>query len=338
MSTAEIYDPVRDDEATVVCGCAALTLGALRRRIAAQPELGFENLLASLGAGTTCTACLLDLEYHFVEARSRGGHQTESSATAMTRPAARRGWREALYAFLDAASPPVAYRFNNPMPVLYGPGIEQWLWIVNRSLLFEGRICAPTMRIELILRDAEGRTIEKRRHDVAPETTLRVELSGAFQRAAATPGQRALGVGSVEIKRRGLSPGIRGTTRPQVEVLTPRAACAVHSQAMAGPGRYWFTCLDRPEDERMFFSILNGSDRRTVVEMTYLAGTPNDAGEVHRIELAPRGAALHEMRLARRDPQCAGAPVSVSWQAAVPHKVHAICASVGLDRFSIDHL
>lgn len=336
MSMAEQRISAAGDEVNIVCGCAALSLAELRSRIAGTPHLAFEDLLAAVGAGTKCTACLLDLEFHFVEAQQGRGGAASPDRVQHARPRERTSLKQRIYAFLDRNSPRVAYRFNNSMPVLFGPDVEQWLWIVNHSMLFEGRECAPTMRIDLIIRDKTGRTVATSRNDVKAETTLRYNLSTAFE---ALPEAGRIGIGSVEIRRRGLRPGIRGTTRPQIEILTPHSACAVHSQAMTGPGQYWFTCLSRAGDERMFFSLLNGAGRQTTIELSYPIGAPGIEPDTHRITLPARGAALHEMKL---PPTAAGAlgdaPLSVTWRATVPHKVHAICASLALDRFSIDHL
>lgn len=327
------------DEENIVCGCTSLSLSALRRRIAKNPNLAFEDLTAETGAGTKCTACLLDLEYYFVETQSQRGPNLVAFKDNVEIPSRQISIKQRIYTWLDRVSPLAPYHFNNTVPVLYGPEIEQWLWITNWSMLFEGNECAPLMRMDLIIRDEAGNIIKKVREDVAPESTFRYRVSAPlFEKMPPVPNDR-VGIGSVEIRRQGMSAGIRGTTRPQIEIITKKAACAVHSQAMTGAGRNWFSCLYRPKDERMFFSLLNGVNRDMIIEMSYPIGITGVEPLVHRIKLPPRGATMHELTM---PPQMAAAvgdsPVSVTWVAPAPHKAHAICATLPLDRFSIDHL
>jgi hypothetical protein len=331
---------MQSEEETIVCGCAALSLADLRQRVATTPQLSFEDLLTESGAGTRCTSCLLDLEYHFVAAQGQRRSVAAPGPKHTGAPAkATSSFKRRLYDWLDHVSPLVPYLFNNSMPVLYGSGIEQWLWITNRSMLFEGKECAPTMRIDLLIRDCAGRIVETVHNEVTGESALRFLLSAPLEKSTLTPPAGSLGIGSVEIRRHGAHAGIRGTTRPQIEILTAASACAVHSQAMAGAGQYWFACLYRPRHERMFFSILNGAGSEAAIDLRYPIGHGNVQPMVHRLVLPAHGAALHEMTF----PPDIGTAldeemITVTWHAAGPHKLHAICATPNLDRFSIDHL
>lgn len=340
MSTETVSrDVAISDDENIICGCTSLSLAALRKRIAQNPSLAFEQLTAETGAGTKCTACLLDLEYHFVEAQRAPGAGPAVKDDDEKATTAKLGLKQRVYRWLDSISPMVPYPFTNTVPVVYGNGIEQWLWITNRSMLFEGNRCAPSMRIDLILRDKDGKVVLTERKDVLAETSWRFELSVPLSKAcpALKPGE--LGCGSVEIRRSGLSAGVRGTTRPQIEIVTQKAACAVHSQAMSGPGPHWFGCLYRPQYERMFFGMLNGTDRPQKIEIQYPIGIAG-VEPITKVEhLSARGAGLHELKLPE---QLAGAvvdaPVTISWRGESSHKLWAICATPNLDRFSIDHL
>ena len=52
----------------IVCGCADLTRDGIRASVASNPSASFDAFLDATGAGRTCTACMLDLEYLFTEA------------------------------------------------------------------------------------------------------------------------------------------------------------------------------------------------------------------------------------------------------------------------------
>lgn len=333
---------VISDGENIICGCTSTSLAALRRRIADDVGIAFEDLLAETGAGAQCTACLLDLEYHYVEAQAGlGARPVAAGAAKRTKPDAQAAMsaKQRLFQWLDRVSPSVAYPFDNTVPVLYGPGIEQWIWITNRSMMFEGERCAPMIRMEVIIRDQAGRIVKTERKDVEPESTWRYEMSGALAKNLPPPPAGQIGYGTVQILRRGLSSGIRGTTRPQIEIITPKAACAVHSQALTGRGRYWFACLYRPDEERMMFSVINGADHEATIELSYPIDIPSIEPLVHHITLPARGTTLHELKLPPDIMQkIKGTPITLTWHAYGLHKLWALCGTPNLDRLSIDHL
>jgi len=326
-------------EDTVICGCTQLSLAALRRRIAVNPAMSFETLIAETGAGTKCTACLLDLEYHFVEAQ-RDPNTGPVVRTGDEEPAEREiSFKRKLYRWLDRISPMVVFPLSNTVPVLFGRDIEQFVWITNRSMLFEGNVCAPMMKMALIVRDREGRTVRTFRQDVTAESSWRCNVSSCLAERYSDLEPGRLYGGSVEIQRIGASAGIRGTTRPQIEIVTAGAACAVHGQAMSGPGRFWFSCLNRPADERMYFAVLNGSERGQTVKISYPVDVPGIEPIVHDVAVPAHGTVLHQLSLPAPAAQAIGSnAVTVSWKAETTHKLWGICTTPQLDRISIDHM
>jgi hypothetical protein len=89
----------------------------------------------------------------------------------------------------------------------------------------------------------------------------------------------------------------------------------------------------------MFFSILNGAGNEAALDLSYPIGHGNVEPTTHRIVLPAHGATLHEMTF----PPDIGATlddevITITWRTVGPHKLHAICATPNLDRFSIDHL
>ena len=324
----------------VVSTCVGLTRGQLEGSIAREPEISFDALLKQNGAGSTCTACMLDLEYLFSVCPRGGGQRVARDTFA---PAARgplgRMLKDRIYGFLDRCSPLVPYHLSNPMPVLAGFGIEEFVCVANDSLLYEGEIAAPPTTVGLSVRDAGGVVRYQGRHRIEPEATLRFEVSRFI--APVTGGETGLpAMGSVEISRVADRPGTRGTTRPQITINAADGCCAVHSQA-AGPGNVprWFTCLYRPRDERCFISIMNASDKPLKGAMSYPLGVEGVEAKAHPIALPPHGTGLHEITL---DPEEAarlgGAPLTFKTLHDRPNKAHILCASPDLRRFSIDHI
>ncbi|MFO0996035.1 MAG: (2Fe-2S)-binding protein [Alphaproteobacteria bacterium] len=327
--------PAERDE--MICGCFDLTLGAYQDFLRANPGIGFDEMMWRTKAGTKCTACTLDLEYHYV-ATAREGVQPSDMKRApvgIDRPVV--AGKAALYKAIDSISPQVAQPFSNVMPILVGHGIDEFVCVDNHSLLYEHEICAPDMRVDLEVRDSEGRLRFHHEDVVKGEASLRINVSRHLPATSGT-----LGIGSVTIARQALKPGYRGTTRPQIEIVAPRAACALHSQAATRAPEGWFTCLHRSEDERIFLTLVNAGDRDLSMELAYpiIDGAPfTSKPEIHIVPVPPRGARLHEVTLPREQyAHLVDRPINIRWRAEGQYKVHVVCATPSLDRFSIDHL
>jgi bacterioferritin-associated ferredoxin len=317
-----------------VCACVDLTRSALDNLLAREPNLSFDDMLRRTGAGTTCTACLLDLEYllseHAVAAPDRRGNPV-----AATMSKTRRSLKRRLYDVVDAVAPLWPVRLSNPMPILAAPGIEQFLCVANDSMFYKGEFGAPPMTVRLLVRDAAGRVRHRAEHRVAPEDALWVNLSEHLPEA---PRNGLPAIGSVEITRIATRPGTRGTTRPQVVIRATAGSCAVHSQAAGEAREKWVTCIYRPTEERVFVSCLNAADRTLNGVFEYPHGLPGIEATTHDVSVPPFGTILYEIALPAGIALDENPPYGIRLQFDGRHKCHLLCATPALDRFSIDHL
>jgi bacterioferritin-associated ferredoxin len=326
-----------DDE--VVCGCTNLRLQQIQAMLSANPRMSFDELLSSTGAGKSCTACLLDLEYHFVTLP-----RTSRPAVVLPRveQVERLSLKRRLYRLLDRLSPLTPMPLTEWMPVLTGEGIEQWVWVANHSLLYEGEERPPDFDVDVTVRDAEGQVRHHGTHGIPLGSALHLNVSRFLPPSEPEQGGQRLGIGSVTIRRRARRPGFRGTIRPQIEIISPAGSCAVHSQAPGGLPEQWFTGLYRPDADRLFLSFVNASAKALPVELAYPFEPDDQAAEallVQRLVVPPHGARLHEITLP--SPYAArflNRLFSVRWRSSGISKVHVLCATPNLDRFSVDHL
>ena len=88
-----------DADRELVCACVNLNLGDYKSFLSKNAGATFEEVLALTKAGSTCTACLLDLEYYFVEAGRSAG--TEGSGANKNTERERVGLKRRLFDFID---------------------------------------------------------------------------------------------------------------------------------------------------------------------------------------------------------------------------------------------
>jgi hypothetical protein len=329
----------------ILCACENATIDDLRTLVHVQRGITFEQMLERTRYGGRCTACLLDLEHYFVRFAEQAASSQAPASVALSPAAAahlprqpRLPLKQRIYRVVDRMAPQVPMVRRNVVPVLLGPGIRQQLIIANQSLMFEGEFTAPDMRIDISVHDSFGQLILEQRKTVTHRSTLRVDLTEPFERSGPVD---SLGVGSVTVTMRALSEGYRGTTRPQIEILTDGAACAVHGQAVGRNQGGSIIFGGRDTDERRFISLVS-RDRSTLpFELRYplaLHGS-YDHGAIHqRLSLPPNGACLVELEPCSQTAlRSSSGLLRASWKSDGQFAAHVLIADRQLGRFSIDH-
>ena len=320
----------------MICACADLDFSKFKQTVGRLENQSFETLLQETGAGNTCTACLLDLEYYFVALKARGVGPASVSGDAAGAPSAERvPFKQRIYRLLDAMSPPLAWAPPNRVPLITGRGIETWLTITNHDLLFQERKSAPLATTVTVRRD-DGHRLWRGRFEIDPGEELKIRLDQHLQ-ASAGP----LTVGSACVRSRARHPAMRGTMRPQLEILAPAGTCGLHAQGDVGPGETWFTVQNRPADQRLFLVLLNTAGKAQTARITSpfeLYPTGVDADISVAVPLPSRGTGLHEITLPNDiASKIADRPFSVRTVTEAACRVFLVCATPALDRFSIDH-
>lgn len=314
----------------VLCSCVGLTHGEARRVLARVEGQDFEKFLEESRAGRDCTACMLDLEHFFVNApRTKS---TETVAIDAPIPAERLSLKQRLYRVLDRLSPMVPLNSTNVMPVLLGPGIEQYLLVSNFGLLYEETDDLSDFRVHYVLRDRNGKECFRDKATVPVGEMLRVKLTDRLPRSG------NFEIGSVAVDTYAARPGVRGTTRPQTEILTEHAAASLHFQAAQPMNNRTFTTAYRPADERTCFSLVNGSRHRATATAVFRSGRSGETLAERNIDLEPFATDLIELSFTDKAPVTEGEPVVVSFTGKGFVRLHVICADRDLTRISIDHI
>lgn len=314
------------EPAEVLCACVSLTRKAAAERLAAQPAQSFEQFLARTGAGQDCTACMLDLEYFFVETPRQAASAARAEAEM---PRARQSLKKRLYAFLDRLPPKLAFNRSNWMPVLAGGGARQFLWMANYPLLFGERRDMADFDVRFTVRDGGGAVVHRGRERLPINGVLRHDLSQYLP----APAGDGFAIGSVQVDRYALRPAARGTTRPQTELVMSRGASSLHFQAATPRYDEYLSLPAGRDDETHFLSVLNCAPRpfRLTIERS---GAGASAPTV--VELAPHQARLVEISQPLQPDE--GDLATLRFRSEGLGKLHLVIVNRRLGRVSFDHL
>ncbi len=334
MVAAAKQIPATPQGTEILCGCVNMSRTDFAAQIAADPAVAFDTVLDRTGAGRKCTACMLDLEYLFTELpRDATAAKSLADGAAPAPPAT--SLKRRLYAVLDRIPIMMPLNVTNWMPVFYGGGVEQYLWMANHQLLYDGPGADRDMRVHVQLRDGVGKLVHRDKRLLARDDDFRLNLSAHF------PESRDPAVGSVAIDRYASGPMVRGTTRPQIEITCAKSAASLHFQAPAPDQSKSLRMRWRPDMERCFFSIVNSGSRPYQVTFAYRAN--DDRADQHYggadCTVPPFGAKLHEVELPSRVAEdLGGGLLRLSWQTQGEGKLHFIVMTRDGERLSIDHL
>ena len=328
---------------TIVCPCREISLADIERLLSESPDLSFDMFLEATGAGSKCTACLLDVEQYFVEVprgSKEGPAQKHNTVDKPKKDAL--PLKQRFYQSLDRLFPDRPIDLSEHVPVLAGPDIQQWFWMANHSLLYEGKECAPDFDVDLTLRNADGTIVWRDVCALPAGEVIREEISDKLLASPSTKHETgsSLSIGWLRIRRRAKKSGIRGTTRSQLEIVSREGNCSVHGQRAGQIGGGRMTVLGRAGEDRFFVSIANVQRRELIVTFSYPIDVDDDeaSSRASVVTVPPEGAALHEIQLTPAEQEAfEGRLYSIRWSAKGYYKTHFIVASPDLSRFSIDH-
>ncbi len=323
------------DESLFVCRCKEFQLSEMYRTLSENPELSFDRFLNSAELADRCTACLLDLEYYFIQLPRDGSTSPEINRAQSNED--KIPFRQKFYRFVDRLSPKRAIRLPNHLPVLFGENVQQWLWMANHQLDYNNTNAIPDFDVHLTMYNEDGDIVWRDTRPLLAGSEWREELTKH------TPDRAGAEISAfwLDVTRCARSDGVRGTTRPQIEIVTPTSSCAVHGQAAGFSNGCPFELIHCPDEDRVFVSIINIASKPLDIELRY----PEDPTEnlklpvrTTEITIPAKGIRLHEVVLNKHEQDAfRNRLFRFSWHGYGEYKAHVIVGSKQLDRFSIDH-
>ena len=322
----------------MLCSCIGFRLRDLSALLDAEPGIGFEEIQNRTRVGQTCTACMLDLEYQFTR-HSRSGNWNGQVIKTPSGIAEKTSLKKRFYSLLDGLSPLVPMHLENVLPVFYSVDINQVFWTSNCSLKGGIEEAPKTVEVHVEIRDHKGLIVRRIRHTLERDQSIQEDISSDLLERYPSP-FLGLGMGSIRTYRRFNAAGVRGTTRPQIEVVGKGGTGIVHGQALAGRQDRWFTLWPQHTDGHYFLSVVNGHRHRplnvTCEGPFRMNGSPFAKQTQLTATLPPCGCSLIDLgefeTLIDED-----VPYSIVWRPDGLNASHIVATNRSISRLSVDH-
>ncbi len=309
-----------------LCYCLQVSKAIFQGLVAANPQLGFDEICAQTGVGSQCTACLLNAEEAYVVVANAGAAAAGSAQTA-TGPA--KPLRRRIYDVIDGFSPHVSGVYSDRIPVLGGGGLQTRIAISNA--VPEGDDLAPApYGVKISRFDADGRFIDLEEIELPAGAWLDREVSaGLLSTEAGLPA-----VGTCLVEAKPLRRGFRGAARPHFSISTPRCSAALHAQGTKGVLSASVGTAAVNPDECQYLFLANYAAENNTISANITPLGNRDAAKRSELTLAPYAARLLPLEFPAHEDGVQ--LVSVEARAAV--KVHLIITDATFSRISIDHV
>ena len=318
-----------NDNNELICYCNNVKKSEVKKLIDSEPGIEFEELQKNLKAGTTCTACVLNLEDEFVK------HTTTSidrNNFKVLKNFFDGGIKQSLYRFIDFFSPSIPIVLKNYFPILLCKDLEIFIWVANYSNLYKSDKDIVDHVIKINFYNSYGKSIWNKKFILEKNKEIKVKIPTDLLKEDLN---KEIIHGWVKLSKIAKKSGYRGTTRPQIQFVTNTASCTVHGQnvQMIKGGSHSFVL--NSQSERQFLSFFNKSKKKINIELNLLQKN-GDMSKLNTISLDSLSSTLYEVKLESMNIKRFES-LTIIWSGSGSYKCHAIITDKQLERFSVDH-
>ena len=335
------------DDNQIICYCLELRKKDLLNALGTKPG-SFENFLNKTNAGTKCTACMLDLENFYIKNSSQL-YNNDKNFSVKNNLKVFENLKKKLYKFIDVFSPLITHNRTNVFPVLYRESLKdreslkEIIWFSNYPNFFEKKDPEIDFVVKMKFYNKFGKEIWRMVKDLKSSQSWRQEIpTHLLKEGDKSKYELQLGLLIVSVKAKNF--GIRGTTRPQVQILTSKASSAVHGQAankIKHKHEGGIISIYKPETEDQFISFINPLNIKTDLTINRLYDPLDNHVNIKiqkKVHIPPFGTYLHNITCAENiKPIKSGRYFNINWFANGGLKAHLFICSKNFDRISVDH-
>jgi len=325
----------------VICPCFDITIAHLMRAIYDNKNISYDEFLTMTNATNKCTACSLDVEYYFTKFKNSNLILEVDADTSFKIQLDNKSRKEKFYEIIDRFTPMVSMMQTNYIPIIVkNKTLDSWIWIANNSMMHEREVFGSKMDVELIVRNHLGDIKHKKKYFLDHEDCIHENVSQFLLKDVELDNNEIL-AGSLEINRLPIEIGVRGATRPQLEILAKEGSGAVHTQGKGRSGGGGFSCLYRPDTDIIFIAITNtDTNNKNDFSIEYPINNAlnfNKGKDIVKdcISIPPRGTILHEVKLGD---DYIDQLIHMKWSSTGSKSSYVFCVSTDLSQISIDHV
>lgn len=323
----------------IICYCMELRKKDLLNALNAESD-SFENFLNKTSAGTKCTACIPDLENFYIK-NSGQLYNNHKNFSFKNNLRVFGNLKKKLYKFIDAFSPLIAENRTNVFPVFYRESLKEIIWFSNYPNFFEKQYPEIDFVVKMKFYNKFGKEIWSIVKDLKSSHSWQQEVpTHLLKEEDKSKYELQLGLLVVSIKAKNF--GIRGTTRPQVQILTSTSSSAVHGQAANKfKNKGGIISIYQPEIEDHFLSFINPSNAKTDLTINCPSDPLDNRTNIEiqkKVHIPPFGTYLHNVTRAENIKSVkSGGYFNIDWFANGVLKAHLLVCSKNFDRISIEH-
>ena len=334
-----------------ICHCRDITEGDLKSALSGLENPTFELLLKTTGAGSECSACLLDLECFYTEATARpfeDGVMLLKNVTSGDKKSDGKTLKQKIYSFVDALLPDVPRRGHLRMPFLFGDGIDQEIIFSNQGVGYLAKPEIASYKIWIKLRDKRGNALAATNFELLSGDNKHISISEIMNGKLLPAVDGSFDIGTIEVKRQSTSRGFYGTTRAHTLIKMPGGIASVHMGLPNTTRQNSTRWVYNPGGQRMFISFVNWWPVKTAVRLRFpifdgLEITDTPVPQIVNMIIPPNGAVLHEINIPKEYQEKCGIQEGQTFTlnfdiSKGAHCAHMYYATPDLNCISIDHL
>jgi bacterioferritin-associated ferredoxin len=312
----------------IICYCNNITYSAIHNILNKNPGLNFKDFQNLSNAGTSCTACIPRLENIFVE--KSGKNQNFKYSTISPKIFNTKSF---IFSLMDKMLINLPVTFHNYFPIIFRKDIQTKIWVSNFGNLYKDLNNVVEHKLRIKFFNSFGSNIWKYECVIKKNENKIIEIPIKLLEQWKDDEWSS---GWIHIEKKSLSAGYKGTTRPQIQILTKNSSCSVHGQDIKTSKGGFHSFINNPMSEKQLLSFFNIGKKKIHVKLEYL-NKKNEYTNFKNLILDPYNSKIIELKINDRSFQEFDL-ISIRWRAIGLYKAHIFITDNKFQRISLDHL
>jgi bacterioferritin-associated ferredoxin len=312
----------------IICYCNNIKYSEINKILVKNPNIDFEKFQNLSNAGTSCSACLPRLENIFVEKSNKNQNFNYSTMTPKIA-----GLKSSIYSFLDKMLPNFPVKLINYFPIIFKENIQTKVWVSNFGNLYKDQKNIVEHKIKINFFNSIGNIIWNYSCIVNKNENKIIDIpTELLKKLKDDPWSN----GWLRVEKKSLSSGYKGTTRPQIQIISNKSSCSVHGQNIKINNGGFYSYVNNPKSEKQLLSFFNIGKKKINIKLDYLS-QENEFINFDHISLNSLNSKIIEVKLDDKGFKEFD-PINIKWSGIGHYKAHIYITDKKIERMSLDHL